>query len=155
MKKKVEILSLHPSIDTKTLRPKDGLTMYYKTDNGLFEYCDLEGSQKSVLDLLGIEDFNDAVGKKIYVNAGSDPDSKPRIYSVHEESERPQAYADLARVTALMEEMVVLLKKEREPVTDPPTEAPETVPTVEAVTATEEAVWTDDTAPAAETESQP
>lgn len=64
MKKSIQIISLIPNIDPTTLQTKKWLILQYKTDTWLAEQCELTWSQKSIMDMLGVEDLFDAWGKK-------------------------------------------------------------------------------------------
>lgn len=93
MRKRIEIISLAPEMDIRTLQQKPGVVLRYKTEIGTQEQFDMQGSQKQILDMFKIDNFTDVSGRKYDIEM-ENIDGKLVIKSFSPVDDRQISYTD-------------------------------------------------------------
>ncbi len=101
MKNRLEIVSLMPNIDAKN-NFTSGFLLTYKKDGWITESIRLQGSQRKIMDMFNIENFNEVTGKKVDAEFETDKDGKQILMGIAFVDDRPITYGDMAQIRDLL-----------------------------------------------------
>ena len=107
MRQRIEIESLNPNIDPKTLQLLPGLILCYKDQSGQVRSIQLEGSQKSIMELFNIENLTDVSKRKVDIDF-EEKDGKQRISGISMVDDRPLTYVEYMH----LKDMIYAMDKE-------------------------------------------
>ena len=107
MRQIVEITGLSPKIDTTTLQMLPGVSMQFRKADGKIEHFDLAASHLEVMNMLHVQNFSEAIGKKYDMET----DDKGKLISMSLADTRVITYGEFEKLQKNVSQILEMLSK--------------------------------------------